>query len=77
MKQRIVITLFLLGTIMNGFAAKVDTIRVFSDAMKKNISSVVVTPDRYTASKPLPVVYILHGFSDSYKNGWIGKIKNI
>lgn len=77
MKRRFVMSLFLLVTILNGFAAKVDTIRVFSDAMKKEFSSVVVTPDRYTASKPLPVVYILHGYSDSYKNGWISKIKNI
>lgn len=77
MKHRIILTLFLLGMILNGFAAKVDTIRVYSNAMRKTIPTVVVTPDNYKVSKALPVVYILHGYSDSYSNGWIGKVKNI
>jgi len=52
------------------FAAKVDTVSVFSNSMLKNIKSSVVTPDGYDITKKYPVVYLLHGYSGSYKD-WI------
>ncbi|MEO5998989.1 MAG: alpha/beta hydrolase family protein [Chitinophagaceae bacterium] len=53
------------------FAGDVDTISIYSNSMKKNISCVVITPDSYKKSRHLfPVVYLLHGYSGSY-NQWI------
>ncbi|MDR1173081.1 MAG: esterase family protein, partial [Bacteroidales bacterium] len=34
-----------------------------------------VTPDSYSKSEALPVVYLLHGYGDSYADGWIKKGK--
>ena len=59
---------FLLCTV--SFAYKVDTVEVYSPSMKKNIKTVVVTPDAYNKSTPLPVFYLLHGYSDNYA-GWV------
>lgn len=52
------------------FAAKVDTLEVYSPSMKKNIKTVVVLPDDYNGSKALPVFYLLHGYSGNYAN-WV------
>lgn len=52
------------------FASKVDTLEVYSPSMKKNIKTVVVLPDNYNKSKPLPVFYLLHGYSGNYAN-WV------
>ncbi|MDR1172316.1 MAG: esterase family protein, partial [Bacteroidales bacterium] len=56
-------------------AAKVDTVTTTSVVMQKNIKAVVVTPDSYSKSEALPVVYLLHGYGDSYADGWIKKGK--
>ena len=55
-------------------AAIVDTIQVYSTSMQKNIKAVIVTPDNYSSVKELPVVYLLHGYSDNHL-GWINKAK--
>lgn len=52
-------------------AAVTDTISVYSSSMRKVVPAVVVRPSTVCAS--MPVVYLLHGFSDSYANGWINK----
>ena len=49
-------------------ASKVDTVATYSNAMKKEIKAVIVTPDSYTPSKTYPVVYLLHGYSGNYAN---------
>jgi S-formylglutathione hydrolase FrmB len=54
-------------------AQRVDTIRVYSKAMKKNISCVVIIPQETNLLKPLPVLYLLHGYGGSYDN-WIKKV---
>jgi S-formylglutathione hydrolase FrmB len=73
--KRINIILFLiLTTLVPVKAALVDTIRVFSQSMQKNIKSVVVTPDNYASAKALPVVYLLHGYSGNHLD-WINKAK--
>ena len=53
-------------------AAKVDTLTVYSKAMKKNLKNAVTLPSGYTTGKPLRVLYLLHGFSDSF-DAWLTK----
>jgi S-formylglutathione hydrolase FrmB len=50
----------------SGIAAKIDTAVTYSAAMKKEIPAVVVTPDSYAADRKYPVVYLLHGYGNSY-----------
>ena len=53
------------------WAGTVDTLDVRSQAMRKNIKCVVITPDGYaTGTKAYPVVYLLHGYSGNYAQ-WI------
>lgn len=54
------------------FAAKVDTISVFSNSMNKSIKTVVISPEN-SKGKVLPTLYLLHGFGGSYNN-WINKV---
>lgn len=49
-------------------SAVVDTLSVYSNAMKKNVQVVVVVPDN--AKSPQPVVYLLHGYGGDAKT-WI------
>jgi S-formylglutathione hydrolase FrmB len=58
------------------FAAKVDTVRIFSNSMRKEIPALIVVPDNYTTQKPYPVTYLIHGYGDSYK-GWLNKVPDI
>lgn len=55
-------------------AAIVDTVLTYSNAMKKQIKAVVITPDSYANEKELPVVYLLHGHGGNYAD-WITKAK--
>jgi S-formylglutathione hydrolase FrmB len=49
--------------------ASIDTINVYSPSMFKNVKCVVVTPSNYKKTgPPLPVVYLLHGFSGKYSD---------
>lgn len=58
-------------------AAKVDTLDVYSTAMKKNIKTCVITPDSYKkGKKKLPVVYLLHGYSGNYAT-WVKSFKEV
>ncbi len=56
--------------------ADVDTVSVWSEAMGKNVKSVIVTPDRYTQRDSFPVVYLLHGYSGNYAD-WVNKAPEI
>lgn len=47
----------------SAFAAKIDTVSVYSKAMKKEIRCIFITPDQTKGSKKFPVVYVLHGYS--------------
>ncbi len=53
-------------------ASKIDTVTTFSNIMNKKIKAIVVTPDNYDKMDNLPVVYLLHGYGDSY-DGWVKK----
>ncbi|AUC23604.1 XynC protein [Polaribacter sejongensis] len=55
------------------FAAKVDTLNVYSKSMNKHIKNVVITPDSYSKKgKAYSVVYLLHGAGGDYK-AWLKK----
>lgn len=58
------------------FAAKVDTLKVYSLSMKKEINTIVITPEGNSKDKKLPVVYLLHGFSGNHKD-WVTKVPDI
>jgi len=50
-------------------AGDVDTVAIYSHAMNKPLSVVIVIPDGYQISqKRYPVVYLLHGWSGDYSN---------
>lgn len=57
-------------------AARVDTVDTFSPSMNKVIKAVVITPDSYDGVKEFPVVYLLHGYSGSYRD-WVRLAKNV
>ncbi|GGF68319.1 hypothetical protein GCM10011397_09090 [Wenyingzhuangia marina] len=44
----------------NAFSQQVDTLKIYSPLMEKDIKTIVVTPSK---KKNLPIVYILHGYS--------------
>ena len=69
MKQKSIILaafLFIVATFAAN-AARVDTLTVHSNAMKKNITVMVVRPNVH--KKEYPTVYLLHGYGDSYGKG--------
>lgn len=67
------LVLFFINT---AFSAIVDTINVYSDSMNKEIKSVIIKPESYQDNKSFPVLYLLHGYSDSY-DGWIKKTTSL
>ena len=66
----ILVTVFAFPILLQ--ASIVDTVETYSDAMKMKLKAVVIRPNNYESLKEMPVVYLLHGFSDNY-NGWIKK----
>lgn len=76
-QRPLLFTLLLLTTLHNlSFAANADTVVTYSNAMKKEIKAVIITPDDYKSGKEFPVVYLLHGYSGDYAN-WITKSPSI
>ena len=57
-------------------AGTVDTVVTYSTAMKKEIKAVIVRPDAYDSGGAWPVVYLLHGYSGSYRD-WPTKVKGL
>jgi len=74
MKNMLLSVAFLLAGALATYAAKVDTIQIYSQAMHKSIKCVVVRPDTYSKQKvkQFPVIYLLHGYSGSYAD-WARK----
>ncbi|MDQ3535078.1 MAG: esterase family protein [Bacteroidota bacterium] len=71
-KLHLILLLFLITFFNISFAAKVDTLEIYSAAMKKTYYAAVVLPNSYAKSKAAyPVLYLLHGgggqFSDWLK----------
>lgn len=58
-------------------AGTVDTVTIYSSAMRKNIKCVVIKPDSYSkAQTTFPTVYLLHGHGGSYGN-WINRVPDL
>lgn len=57
---------------MPALASRLETIKVESAAMHKQIDVSVVLPDSYGA-RALPVVYLLHGYGDNNLVGYLGR----
>ena len=55
------------------FAGKVDTLSLYSTAMKKEMKFIVVEPATKAPQKGFPVLYLLHGMGGSY-DLWINKV---
>jgi S-formylglutathione hydrolase FrmB len=73
------ILLFLTFTLLYSVAhaASVDTARIYSSAMHKEIKCVIIKPDAYqNKNQRFPVVFLLHGYSDRYSN-WVRKVPGI
>ncbi len=67
-KILIFLALFL-SAVLSGQAATLDTLRIPSAAMHKTLSAVVVVPQAYqNDTTSFPVIYLLHGWSGSYKD---------
>lgn len=65
---------FLLPLAIAAHAGTVDTVMVYSNAMHRPISCVVIKPDTYKKKgRTFPTVYLLHGYSGKYSN-WIMKV---
>lgn len=57
---------------INAFAAKTDTVYVYSKAMRKNIPNLLVVPDSYIQTKQqYPVMYLLHGAFSDFTSWWL------
>ena len=68
--------LVLLCVAASAFEQKEVSVR--SSAMNKDVLVTVITPDSYNPSESYPVVYILHGFSDTHikwtERGVVGRL---
>jgi S-formylglutathione hydrolase FrmB len=60
----------LLFTFTHLQAARIDTLTVRSNAMNKDVKAAVALPAAYDGNKSLPVMYLLHGFSDTFR-AWL------
>lgn len=67
--------LLLLSSAILAQTAKVDTVPVYSKAMARTFNCVVIHPQPLTTT-PLPVVYLLHGYSGAYDN-WIRRVPEL
>ena len=70
LKQFLLLSLALFYIVAVSKAAKVDTLRIPSRSMAKNIKTVVILPKGYSTDTKYPVLYLLHGYSGNYSN-WV------
>lgn len=78
MKRKFLLLVVWLATVIPALAAEVDTVRVNSPSMKKEIEVVIIVPDIALgdAAKACPTVYLLHGYGGNAK-AWIGIKPNL
>lgn len=55
----------------SSFAARIDTVAVWSDSMRKTIGVTVIVP---ATADVVPVVYLLHGYDGDHTT-WLGRTK--
>ena len=68
MKRTVLSFVALLFVCLNASAFKTEEVMVYSYSMEKEIPVTIITPDSYRTKRAFPVVYLLHGFSDSYRS---------
>lgn len=69
---------FMLFSFAVANAARVDTLKINSKALREMTKCVVITPDRYDTKRGIrfPVVYLLHGYSGDFSN-WVTRVPQI
>ncbi len=77
-KKHILLIATLLAGPFGAQAGQVDTVRIYSAAMQREISVAVITPERYAVSDTgrYPTVYLLHGYSGNDRD-WITNVPGI
>jgi len=77
MKHTLLLISFLTSALFLN-AAKVDTLAVYSNSMKKNTKTCVVTPAMYdkTRTKAYPVLYLLHGYGGNFAS-WVNDFPQV
>lgn len=71
--KKIPVLLLLVFGLTQSFAFRLDTLMIKSKAMNKEIPNIVIVPDSYSEKEEFPVLYLLHGATDSYE-GWTTKV---
>jgi S-formylglutathione hydrolase FrmB len=72
--RRLVFYLLFIIVAFSAFAGKVDSVTVYSKAMKKGLPCTIVLPKKYKAKgNAYPVLYLLHGYSGWHSN-WIQRV---
>ncbi len=69
MKRNLLILCFCLLAVYTQ-AATVDSVKVFSTGMQREVKAVIVVPEASTTVSRLPVVYLLHGYGGNEKD-WV------
>ena len=71
MRNYFLILIFSLSTSLTVSAAKVDTLSIKSEVMKKEVKNVIITPENYNKNgDDYAVLYLLHGAGDDYST-WV------
>lgn len=66
-----------LASSFKAFGGKVDSLLVFSKAMKKSMPCTIIVPDTYTQrADSFPVLYLLNGYSGWHSN-WILRVPEL
>lgn len=68
--------IFLLFSFSQAWAGKIDTLSIYSSAMKKEMKAIVIKPLAPPPPQGYPVVYLLHGMGGTY-NLWITKVPEL
>ena len=69
--KRIYLTLTTcLLAIIPSMASRVDTLKVYSPSMNKEVPVICIVPDKSLQGVACPTVYLLHGYSDNHES-WL------
>jgi S-formylglutathione hydrolase FrmB len=74
--KKVAILLLLSCIALFSNAAIVDTVNIYSNAMKKSAACVVIKPQSYAQADHFPVVYLLHGAGGKYAT-WIMRVPEL
>ena len=73
MKRKLILSLTLAFCALFSLnAQRVDTVKIHSKAMDRDIYNVIVTPAQYNDAYAMPVVYLLHGHGDDHTK-WVNQ----